>query len=85
MKVTEKELKKLQDFNQFMVNASSTLGDLQLQYESKKAQIINEIGANQTKFNEFKEELEKEYGNVEINIQTGEITTPEQTEQDGGH
>jgi len=85
MKVTEKELKKLQDFNQFMVNASSTLGDLQLQYESKKAQIVSDIVSNQQKFNEFKEELEKEYGNVEINIQTGEITTPEQTEQDGGH
>jgi desulfoferrodoxin (superoxide reductase-like protein) len=85
MKVTEKELSKLQEFNQFMVNAASTLGDLQLQYESKKAQIINEIGANQTKFIEFKEELEKEYGNVEINIQTGEITTPAEPENDGGH
>jgi hypothetical protein len=85
MKVTEKELSKLQEFNQFMVNAASVLGDLQLQYESKKAQIINEIGTNQTKFIEFKEELEKEYGNVEINIQTGEITTPEEPETDGGH
>jgi oligoribonuclease NrnB/cAMP/cGMP phosphodiesterase (DHH superfamily) len=85
MKVTDKELRKLQDFNHFMVNASSTLGDLQLQYESKKAQIINDIGFNRQKFNEFKDELEKEYGNVNINIQTGEITTPAEPENDGGH
>jgi hypothetical protein len=85
MKVTDKELKKLQDFNHFMVNASSTLGDLQLQYESKKDQIINDIGFNRQKFNEFKDELEKEYGNVNINIQTGEITTPAEPENDGGH
>lgn len=73
MKITEKELQKLQEFNQFMINASSMLGDLQLQYEAKKAQIINDIGSNQQKFNEFKADLEKEYGNVEINLQTGEI------------
>lgn len=83
MKVTETQLKKLQDFNQFMINASSTLGDLQLQYESKKAQIINDIGSNQQKFNEFKQELENEYGNVEVNIQTGDIIKPEGS--DGGH
>lgn len=85
MKVTETQLKTLQDFNQFMINASSILGDLQLQYESKKAQIINEIGDNQKKFNDFKEELEKEYGNVEVNIQTGEIIKPEGDQKDGGH
>ena len=85
MKVTETQLKTLQDFNQFMINASSILGDLQLQYESKKAQIINEIGDNQNKFNEFKQELETEYGNVEINIQTGEITKTEEPVTDGGH
>lgn len=74
MKITEKELQKLQEFNQFMINASSMLGDLQLQYEAKKAQIINDIGNNQQKFNDFKADLEKEYGNVEINLHTGEIT-----------
>jgi hypothetical protein len=85
MKVTDKELRKLQDFNHFMVNASSTLGDLQLQYESKKAQIINDIVNNQHKFNEFKDELEKEYGDAEINIQTGEITKKDESKNDGGH
>jgi hypothetical protein len=81
-KISESQLKKLQDFNQFMINASSVLGDLQLQYESKKAQIINDIGANQKKFNELKGELEKEFGNAEINLQTGDITEPA---TDGGH
>ncbi len=81
-KVSESQLQKLQEFNQFMINASSVLGDLQLQYESKKAQIINDIGQNQQTFNEFKKELEDEFGNVEINLQTGEITEPK---TDGGH
>jgi hypothetical protein len=85
MKVTEEQLKSLQDFNQFMANAASALGDLQLQYESRKVQILNEIGANQEKFNEFKLELEKEYGSVEINIQTGEITVPEAAELNDGN
>jgi hypothetical protein len=65
-----------------MINASSVLGDLQLQYESKKAQIINDIGQNQKKFNDFKNELEDEFGNVEINLQTGDIT---ESKKDGGH
>lgn len=83
MKVTETQLKKLQDFNQFMINASSILGDLQLQYESKKVQVINEIVDNQKQFDEFKQELENEYGNVEVNIQTGEIIKKEQEETNG--
>lgn len=84
MKVTETQLKKLQDFNQFMINASSILGDLQLQYESKKAQVINEIVDNQKQFDEFKQELENEYGNVEVNIQTGEIIIKKEQEETNG-
>jgi uncharacterized protein YgiM (DUF1202 family) len=79
-KISENQLEKLKEFNQFMINASATLGDLQLQYESKKAQIINDIGDNQKKFNELKGELEKEFGNVEINLTTGDIIVPEEND-----
>jgi uncharacterized protein YgiM (DUF1202 family) len=74
MKISDNQLEKLQEFNHFMVNASTTLGDIQFQYELRKSQVINEIAQKQETFNEFKKELEEEFGNVEINIKTGEIT-----------
>ena len=74
MKISDNQLEKLQEFNHFMVNASTTLGDIQFQYELRKSQVINEIAQKQETFNEFKKELEEEFGNIEINIKTGEIT-----------
>jgi superoxide dismutase len=76
-KISESQLEKLQEFNQFMVNASTTLGNIQFQYELTKSQVVNEIAQKQETFNEFKKELEEEFGSVEINISTGEITVPE--------
>jgi hypothetical protein len=75
-KISESQLEKLQEFNQFMVNASTTLGNIQFQYELTKNQVVNEIAQKQETFNEFKKELEEEFGNVEININTGEVTVP---------
>jgi hypothetical protein len=76
-KISESQLEKLQEFNQFMINASTTLGDIQFQYELRKSQVVNEIAQKQETFNEFKKELEEEFGSVEINISTGEIIVPE--------
>lgn len=76
-KISESQLEKLQEFNQFMINASASLGSIQYQYELNKSQLVNEIAQKQEAFNEFKKELEEEFGNVEINISTGEITVPE--------
>jgi hypothetical protein len=76
-KISESQLEKLQEFNQFMINASTTLGNIQFQYELTKSQVVNEIAQKQETFNEFKKELEEEFGNVEINITTGEVTVPE--------
>jgi hypothetical protein len=79
-KISKEQLEKLNGFNKFMREASATLGDLQLQYESKKAQVINDIGFNQKKFNELKVELEKEFGTVDINLNTGDIIVPEEND-----
>lgn len=76
-KISESQLEKIQEFNQFMINASTTLGNIQFQYELTKSQVVNEIAQKQETFNEFKKELEEEFGNVEINITTGEVTVPE--------
>jgi hypothetical protein len=75
-KISESQLEKLQEFNQFMINASTTLGNIQFQYELTKSQVVSEISKNQETFNVFKKELEEEFGNVEINISTGEIILP---------
>jgi hypothetical protein len=80
-KISESQLEKLQEFNQFMVNASTTLGNIQFQYELTKNQVVNEIAQKQETFNEFKKELEEEFGNVEININTGEVTVPKSEEK----
>lgn len=76
-KISESQLKKLQEFNQFMVNASTTLGNIQFQYELTKSKFVNEMTQKQERFNEFRKELEQEFGNVEININTGEFIVPE--------
>lgn len=76
-KISESQLEKLQEFNQFMINASTTLGNIQFQYELTKNQVVNEIAQKQESFNEFKKELEQEFGNVEINVNTGEVIVPE--------
>lgn len=75
-KISESQLEKLQEFNQFMINASTTLGNIQFQYELTKSQVVSEISKNQETFNVLKKELEEEFGNVEINISTGEIILP---------
>jgi hypothetical protein len=75
-KISESQLEKLQEFNQFMINASTTLGNIQFQYELTKSQVVNEISKNQETFNDLKKELEEEFGNVEINIITGEVIVP---------
>jgi hypothetical protein len=75
-KISEPQLEKLQEFNQFMINASTTLGNIQFQYELTKSQVVSEISKNQETFNVLKKELEEEFGNVEINISTGEIILP---------
>ena len=59
-----------------MINASTTLGNIQFQYELTKSQVVSEISKNQETFNVLKKELEEEFGNVEINISTGEIILP---------
>ena len=74
MKISDKQLEKLQEFNHFMINSSTTLGNIQFQYELTKSKVLNEIANSEETFNEFKKELEEEFGNVEINIKTGEIT-----------
>lgn len=76
MKIKEEQLKTIKDQQLKSANLVSQIGLL----ETKKHAHLHEIAALNDEVNSFKIELEKEYGHVEINLETGEykeIETPE--------
>lgn len=77
-KIEEKELKKLQGFEMFFVKANETLGGLVSEFEFKKSDILRQINDQYIKREEFKKELSETYGqDISIDLNTGEISTPE--------
>lgn len=68
------QLKKLQNFDVFMKDASTTLGNLTINYEFQKSDILNQIHGQQQKLAELEKEIKEQYGNIRVNIETGEIT-----------
>ena len=69
-KITEGELKELQGHVNTINQAQLQLGQL----ESQKHNLLHGISAMQKELNTMQLELEKEYGNVSINIKDGTIT-----------
>lgn len=76
--INAEQLKKLQDFNIFMDKARVSLGELSIQYEFQKADILSQIAVQQQKFNELEKAIKDEYGDIRVNIETGEIVKQEQ-------
>ena len=68
-----KQLEKLQAFESFMKEAKTALGDLLLGYEAQKAAILNQVAIEQQKFATLEKEIKEEHGNIQVNIETGEI------------
>ena len=66
-KIKEEELKNLQDLVAKLNNASSQLGNIEMQ----KHQLLHASQTLQSNLNELQGNLEKEYGKVSINIQDG--------------
>jgi vacuolar-type H+-ATPase subunit D/Vma8 len=77
-KVTEDQLKKIQDQVKRMNNFQLEVGII----ETKKHALLHQIGSIQNEISETQEELQKEYGTADVNIQTGEIKYPENGEVD---
>ena len=77
-KVTEEQLKKIQDQVSRMNNFQIEVGMV----ETRKHALLHQIGSIQQEISETQEELEKEYGSADVNIQTGEIKYPENGEVD---
>lgn len=71
-KIKDEQLTKLQDFRNFFTNANMVLGEATLNYEAAKKDILTKVEEKDAEFQAFRNELEKEYGRVNINISNGE-------------
>ena len=77
-KVTNEELNKIQTLVGDMNKGQFNLGNLELQ----KHRILHAIGLLQDQFVKVREELKKEYGSDDVNIETGVINYNENGEAD---
>jgi len=77
MKIKEEQLKKIQDQQTKTANILNEIGFL----ETKKHGLLHEIAALNDEVNDFKVELEKEYGAVNINLEDGAYTVVETTKE----
>jgi len=69
-KLTDEELKTLQDLNTIINSALNNIGVLEIHKQ-------NEIKKHDEAFGRFKvlqDEMKVKYGNISVDIQTGEIT-----------
>ena len=77
-KINEEELKKIQDFEAFFVEANRVIGQLVTEFEFKKSDVLRQISDQYAKREEFKIELSEIYGkDISIDLNSGEISIPE--------
>ena len=78
LKVTDEQLKKLQEIVAAMNGATTRVG----QVETQKHAILQDLTLMRKDLMDFQAELEKEYGKVNVNIQDGTISEREDVEAD---
>jgi len=75
-KVTDEQLKKIQSIVDRINNAQMNIGQL----EARKHQVLHMIAGTNDELTLMQENLTKEYGTNDINIQDGTINYPENGE-----
>ena len=65
--ITQDQLEKIQDFQKELNKLLNEVGFL----EAQKAQVLGKFGEENKKTEDFKKELEKEYGSININLEDG--------------
>ena len=75
-KITEKELEKIKDQQNRIGKILNDIGYL----ESNKHALLHELAEVNQSVEEFKEELEKKYGQVNISLEDGSYTDLEKEE-----
>ena len=78
MKIKEEELKIIQDQQKKLNDLLRDIGIL----ESQKHGILHEIASVNKEVEEYKKVLEKEYGQVNINLQDGSYVKIEENVED---
>jgi len=78
LKVTEDELKSLQEIVSSMNGATTRVG----QIETQKHMVLHDLSLMRTDLMKLQSELEEAYGKVDVNIQDGTITVREDVEAD---
>lgn len=77
MKIKEEQLKTIQDQQKELNNLFTEIGYI----ETQKHNMLHRISTISQTVDEFKKELENEYGSVNINVNTGEYTEIEKEEE----
>jgi len=71
-KVTDEQLAKIQSYVSSINNHQIEIGRM----ETRKHQMLHNLGTIQDQLTLLQNELQKEYNTVDINIETGEINYP---------
>ena len=77
-KITEEQLKSIQNLVGQINNSQIQIGQL----ETQKHTLLHQIAEIQKMLKDNQDKLEKEYGKVNVNIQDGTITPIEEKEED---
>tara|TARA_A100000172_G_C3034218_1_gene107879 strand:- start:508 stop:744 length:237 start_codon:yes stop_codon:yes gene_type:complete len=78
MKITKKELQEAQKLSTSYNNSIATLGNLEL----SKQDVLIEAAKNRQEIEKLKQSLEKKYGQVNIDLTTGEYIENESNKKD---
>tara|TARA_Y100001938_G_C7959562_1_gene363559 strand:+ start:473 stop:778 length:306 start_codon:yes stop_codon:yes gene_type:complete len=73
-KVTDKQLEAIQETISVINRAHSEIGSL----ETKKHALMHQVSSSQEMLHTLQNQLEKEYGTVDININDGTINYPKE-------
>ena len=74
--ITKDQLEKIQGFQKELNKLLNEVGFL----EAQKAQVLGKFGEENKKTEDFKKELEKEYGSININLEDGTFEPIEKEE-----
>ena len=77
-KITDEQLKKVQDTINQINRAQLEVGSMEL----KKHELLHGISGSRDQLTLLQKEFEKDYGTFDINIQDGTINYPENGETD---
>jgi len=74
-RISEEELEKLRSLNQNYRDLKFQVADIEITFERMKSQKISTLANLETSafdLSQFQEELVSKYGDIKINLQTGE-------------